>query len=76
MDGFGVMYHGNWTSSGKWVTMEVGTVLSLLSDFSPLLERHTVILYLMVLWYCSGQRLDLKKIVINSLLLQKEERKI
>ena len=42
---------GNWEELGEWVAMEVGTVLSLLSEF------HTVILCLLVLWACSGWRL-------------------
>ena len=42
----------NWTASGEWVKMELGTVLSLLS------KRHKLILLSLVLWVCSGRTLD------------------
>ena len=43
---------GKWTTLGYWGAMESGTGLSLLS------ELHTVILWFLVLWNCSGRRVD------------------
>ena len=54
--------------SGKWDEMEVGTGWLLLSGC------YMVILWSMVLWGCSGQKLDL--IIVNiSPLLRSEDRK-
>ena len=59
MNGYGLMYCGNWTASGQLVKMEFRTGLFPSLGSLLLSEIHKVTLCLLVLWDFSGQRLNL-----------------